>query len=579
MKKSIFLKIFGLYLLVIILLSSSILFFTFKSIKSHHLDYQKQSLINITSALELKILPLVEQKQFKELEILIKNLDKIISTRITVIDSRGVVLADSENDPKSMENHKYRAEILKALNGEIGQSIRTSPTNKEEMLYVAKPLREKGRIIAVLRVSVFLKQINQLLDSLKNRIFHIVIIILTVSFILSYFFSRSLSKPIKLLAGASRDVAGGNFASRVYLKNRGEFKVLADSFNYMSSEIQASFEKISRQKEELNSIIFSMQEGLVLLDKDDKIILFNRAFAGLAGAENPGDKFIWEIIRDPKLSALVKKVRMEKKNALDEIELDQKTLLLSATGIPGSRRADNELVLILHDITELKKLETIKKDFVENVSHELKTPLTAVKGFIETMEEEKELNKRYLDVIKRNIDRLISIVQDLSVLSNLENKGARTDFREVYIKEAVENAVKIFEKQINEKGLFLKLELDKNLPGITADPFKLEQLFINLLDNAVKYTEKGGVTISAEKSGSHIKIEVIDTGIGIPKEHLSRIFERFYVVDKSRSRKLGGTGLGLSIVKHIVLLHNGSITAENLPAGEHGTKFIINLPI
>ncbi|MFH1666071.1 MAG: histidine kinase dimerization/phospho-acceptor domain-containing protein [Elusimicrobiota bacterium] len=438
MKKSIFLKIFSLYLLIIILLSSSILFFTFKSIKSHYLNSQVQNLININNALELKILPLIENKQTKELEVLIKSLDKTISTRITVINAKGIVLADSENDPKLMENRKYRPEVLKALNGEIGQSVRISLTNKEEMLYVARPLREKGKIIGVLRVSLFLKQINILLDSLKNRIFHIVIIILVISFILSFIFSRSLAKPIRILAEASNKIAEGNFESRIYLKNNDEFKLLADSFNYMASEIKTSLGEISHQKEELNSIISSIQEGLVLLNRENKIILFNKAFVKLAGMQNLENKFIWEIIRDPKLNELIKKIRLERKNTIDEIELNEKSVLLST----ATMETNNEVVLILYDITEFKKLGQIKKDFVANVSHELKTPLTAIKGFVETMEEEERLNKRYLDVIKRNIDRLMNIVGDLSALSSLEDKSVQPDFQKVNLKEAIENASK-----------------------------------------------------------------------------------------------------------------------------------------
>ncbi|OGS22171.1 MAG: hypothetical protein A3J83_03705 [Elusimicrobia bacterium RIFOXYA2_FULL_40_6] len=574
-KKSIFLKIFSLYVLITLLLSSTILFFSFNSIKSHYVNMLTQNLVNLGAALGIQTAPLVKNKQFRELDSLIKKLDKDINTRITVIDLEGMVLADSENDPKSMENHKYRPEVLKALSGEIGQSFRLSSTKNEDMLYVALPLKENNKITGVLRVSLFLKQINTLLNGLKNSIFRIVLIILAVFMLIALFFSRTLSGPIKILTAAANRVAKGDFTAKAYLKNKDEFKQLADSFNYMTAEVKSSFENVSRQKEELDSIISSIHEGLALIGRDDKIILCNNAFKNIAGTggETIESKLYWEIFRDPKLSELIKSTRKDNKYQTGETELNNKPVLLSVTGL----ETNDEIVLLLRDITESKKLEAVKKDFVANVSHELKSPLTAIKGFVETMEEEDEINKHYMEVIKRNIDRLMSIVQDLSLLSNLESPVEKTEFQNVGLKELIVSVTKIFEKQISGKNLRLKLDFEKNLPSITADPFKLEQLFVNLLDNAIKYTDKGEITVSAAQFGAFIKIEVADTGIGVPREHLSRIFERFYVVDKSRSRKLGGTGLGLSIVKHIVLLHKGSITVDSLSG--KGTKFVINLPI
>ena len=233
----------------------------------------------------------------------------------------------------------------------------------------------------------------------------------------------------------------------------------------------------------------------------------------------------------------------------------------------------------LYDITKIKNLEKTKKDFVSNVSHELRTPLTAIKGFVETLEEttNDDENKHYLNIIKRHTDRVINIVEDLLLLSELEEESSSLELEDVNLKGLIENILKIFDQRLREKNLVLKFKADKNLPLIKADPFKLEQVFINLIDNAIKYTERGEVMISVSQNDKGLITEIQDTGICIPKEHLSRIFERFYVVDKSRSRKLGGTGLGLSIVKHIVLLHNGKIDVENIPGT--GTKFIVTLPV
>ena len=255
--------------------------------------------------------------------------------------------------------------------------------------------------------------------------------------------------------------------------------------------------------------------------------------------------------------------------------MNNKTFLCSATFL----QYKEEITIVFHDITEIKKLQKIKTDFVLNVSHELRTPLTSIKGFIETIETGTldDENKHYMGIIKRNTDRLINIINDLLSLSEMEEKGTKLQLETVNLKDIIEHALVVFEQQIQSKGFFVHLSIDPDLPTVQGDPFKLEQVFINLIDNAMKYTEKGGITIEMKSQDKKIVITLQDTGAGISPEHLSRIFERFYVVDKSRSKKLGGTGLGLSIVKHIILLHNGTIKAESTLG--HGTTFIITLPI
>ena len=256
------------------------------------------------------------------------------------------------------------------------------------------------------------------------------------------------------------------------------------------------------------------------------------------------------------------------------LELNNRIFLCSATSL----KSKEEIVLVFHDITEIKEIEKMKRDFVANVSHELRTPLTAIKGFVETLlDEEKDLNKKhYLKIIQRHTDRLINIVKDLLLLSQLEERRSKLEIEDVNLKRLLEDISKMFIEKIKQKKLKLKIEIQKDLPLVKADPFKLEQMFINLIDNAIKYTDKGEIKISIEQIDNLIKIVVADTGIGISEKHLSRIFERFYVVDKSRSRRYGGTGLGLSIVKHVVLLHNGKIEVKSKK--NKGTKFTIYLP-
>jgi two-component system phosphate regulon sensor histidine kinase PhoR len=575
MKRSIFFKIYGGYVLIVIILTAVILAYSFDTIRNHYIENQASHLEKFGEALKLDVLPLIEKGHFQDLDSLAKTMGKKTGTRITVVDTEGVVRADTEENPEKMENHRYRPEVFLALQGKTGRSIRFSTTVRQEMLYVGLPLEKEGKILGALRVSFFLKDINHLLSSLKIKIVRIAGIISVFLLLVAFFFSRSISKPIQELTRASRKVASGDFNIKIFLKNKDELRGLADSFNAMTLNLKTFFLNLEHQKEELNSIISSIQEGLLVIDKTGKILLSNESFKKISQNDSPQGKFTWEVVRSPKFNELLKKAKEEKRTRFEEILLNGKIYLGSAVYLGSQER----IILTLHDITEMKNLERIKKDFVVNVSHELRTPLTAIKGYGETLEGEvSEKGQEYLRIIKKNTDRLIDIVEDLLVLSALEDKKAPLEIEEVNLKNLAENVLKIFEPRAKLKGLTLELRIEEqSLSRIPADPFRLEQMLINVVDNAVKYTEKGKVSVVLTEKENGVVIEVKDTGIGIPEENLPHIFERFYVVDKSRARTLGGTGLGLSIVKHIVLLHKGTISVSSSP-GE-GTTFTITLPV
>ena len=572
MKKSVFFKTFSGYLLITFLLSVLILLFTFATIKDHYIQTLTNDLKNLATTLKLEVIPLLKENKFDKLDSLAKELGAEIGTRITIIAPDGMVLADSEKDPNAMENHSRRLEIIQALEGKTGKSLRFSRTIKEEMLYVAIPINEEDTILGVLRVSLFLSEINGLLNNLKIKILQIVLIIIAVSIFVAVIFSKSLSKPIGELVSASHRVASGDFDVMILSKRKDELGELADSFNYMVTRIKKLVTELSLEKEALNTIITSIHEGIVVLDKKGKILLSNDSFGKIVNNTAVKGKFYWELIRSLELGKLIENISAENSVASEEIEINERNFICSATFLSSAE----QIVLTLHDITEILQITKMKKDFVANVSHELRTPLTAIKGFVETLEQEKNVKtKHYLDIIKRHTDRLINIVQDLQLLSELEERE-KLERENVNLQKLVNNIFKMFKQRLTEKNLYFKLNMADNFPIIKADSFKLEQMFINLIDNALKYTEKGGITITVDRVNSSIKIEIEDTGIGIPGEHLSRIFERFYVVDKSRSRKMGGTGLGLSIVKHIVQAHKGEINIESKV--NKGSKFTIILP-
>jgi two-component system phosphate regulon sensor histidine kinase PhoR len=573
MRNSLFSKVFGGYLVIICILLLLIPLISFKLIRTYYVNTLTENLKNIAITTSPQVVAFLENRRFKELDSFLKNLTDKINARITVINKEGTVLADTEKDPATMENHKIRPEVVDALSGGVGKSMRFSVTLEEELLYVALPIEQNSKILWVVRMSIPLKKIDSLLRELQLRIIIGIALITLLSICIAFLLSRGLSKPVSALVRAAKNLAKGEFRTRVSLQAQGELKELEISFNEMAGRMEELFGNLSRRNEELDTIVSSIQEILLVLDKNGRIKLTNESFKKALDNEDVQDKFYWEVIRCPDFSELIKKVMEERKSHIQEIEFRDKNYLCSVTFLSSKE----EMVAVLYDITELKNLEQMKKDFVANMSHELRTPLTAIKGFVETLEEEEEIkNVQYLEIIKRHTDRLMNIVNDLLVLSELEQTGSTLVLENVNLASLAENILKVFEQGSKEKGIQLKLVAGKDLKIIKADPFKLEQMFINLLDNAIKYTERGEVSIALKQTDSQSIIEISDTGIGIPASHLPRIFERFYVVDKSRSKKLGGTGLGLSIVKHIVLLHGGNIDVESSQG--MGTKCTIVLP-
>jgi two-component system phosphate regulon sensor histidine kinase PhoR len=508
-----------------------------------------------------------------QLDGFIKKLGGKIHTRVTIIATDGNVLADSEENIQSMENHSHRLEVVEALQGKTGKSIRFSSTANRDMLYVAVPMEKDGKITGVIRTSLFLGDIDNLLTKLNYHVAGIGLGIVFIALLAAFLISNSVVRPIRHLTLAARKVASGDFSARVFLKTKDELRGLADSFNRMNEEMGRMFSELGQQKEELKSIIDSLQEGLLVLDKQGRVIRSNESFRKIIGNQAVEGKLYWEIMRNPRLAELLKNAGGKKGKFMEELTLGDRVFICSVAPLEGGEG----IVSIFYDITEIKKIEKVKKDFVSNVSHELRTPLTSIKGYAETLRNEVETvpGKKYLETIERNTDRLINIVNDLLLLSDLEEKAV-LELEDVDLGVFLENVIRIFDQRLKDKQLSLVIDVKENLPRIKADLFKLEQMMVNLLDNAVKYTDRGEITVSLDVHDKRVCIQVKDTGIGIPKDDIPRIFERFYVVDKSRSRRSGGTGLGLSIVKHIVLLHNGTINIES--ALGKGTSVTVTLP-
>jgi two-component system phosphate regulon sensor histidine kinase PhoR len=576
MRRTLFARMFLGYAAVIAIFSIIIVSLSSGTIKNHFMTSSATALKDSTVMLRVITAPYLKSGDYEGLEKAVVSMKSGAEVRFTIIQKDGTVLADSDRDPKAMDNHVNRPEVKVALEGREGTAVRYSNTISEDMQYLAVPVYSaKGDISAIIRASLPLKDIKLAEANFYHNIYKALFIALFAALITAYFFSRHLYNPIKELAEASKKVANREFDTRVTFRDRDDMRELAENFNFMTAQIKDLFDEVSEKQRQLDAIIESVTEGLMVTDEKGRIILINKSFRKISGTECGPGNYYWECFMPTKFNELVESGLKDKKYFVEQVDIKDRVYLCNVNFLEEKKQA----AFVLYDITEFKDLERIKKDFVANVSHELRTPLTAIKGFAETLEQDtKDPEERhYLEIIKKNTERLINIVADLLTLSQLEQMEKMVEADKVDLGALVANAVKISEQLIKTKGLTVETDMAKGLPLIRGDMFRLEQVFINLVDNAVKYTEKGSIKIAALQEGQNVRITITDTGIGIPPEQLPRIFERFYVVDKSRSRKLGGTGLGLSIVKHIVLLHSGRITAESEPG--KGTAFTVVLPV
>jgi two-component system phosphate regulon sensor histidine kinase PhoR len=574
MKRTLFFRVFLGYAGVVLLLSLAVILFAPPAMKRHHVQERALSLERMARLLEGQVMSFVTGASSGSLEEFVQDTGRRIGTRVTVIAADGVVLGDSERNPKDMENHLFRPEIQASLRGETRMSIRYSSTLRTEMMYLSIPLVSQGRVIGALRLSYFMTDFEALMESLRGDMLKIVGSVTLVAFVLAFFLTRSVTGPVREVIDASKRVASGDFEVTVSQRRSGEFRDFARGFNAMTGRLKDMFGEIRLQNEEIRSILASIQDGLCVLDGDGRIVLSNASFRRLAGLDEPDGRHIWEVVRSSSAAEVVRKARDAEADAFGEISVGDRVYACRVSRLVAADR----LVVTFHDVTEFRALEKTKRDFVVNVSHELKTPLTAIKGFLETMESGGEAdNRAALEIIRRNTDRLIAIVEDLLVLSQLETAGMKPDRVPVDVRGIAENILKLFERRAADKKLGLFLEAPEGLPRVPSDPVQLEGLLLNLVDNAVKYTEKGSVRVRLSAGEGRLLIEVADTGIGIDADHQPHVFERFYVADKSRSKKLGGTGLGLAIVKHIALAHGGTVSLKSR-VGE-GTTFTISLPL
>lgn len=507
-------------------------------------------------------------------------------TRITVIDSDGVVLGDSVADPSEMENHGTRPEIKVAYLDGTGSSVRYSDTLMRNMVYVALPEFDFAGRKIVLRTATPLRSLSDELRGAYVRIAVVGSVILVLVSFLGFVLIRRVNDALHIIRNAVREYAAGNLQFRSSVIRPPALKEVADTISDLAGDLRAQVAEVSRQRDELDTVFGGMEEAVIVLGTDLTIQEMNDSAYLLTDIERGAalDKNLLHVFRNSNLQEIAEKVRASEARVEGEIVLfRERELHLQVHGsiISGVTEDRTRIVLVLNDVSRLKELERIRKDFVANVSHELKTPITAVKGYVETLlegaYEEHETSQKFLNIVLRHVDRLTAIVEDLLVVSRLESaSGPGPEFEPCDIGELLGNVASLHGVRAQDGGVELIVECPPDVI-IEADSPLLEQAVANLLDNALKYTETGGrVDISAAVEDDAVTISVRDSGIGIPEEHLDRIFERFYRVDKGRSQELGGTGLGLSIVKHIAAAHGGRVEVESVEG--KGSGFTIILP-
>lgn len=587
-KRSFKLNLVLSYLFVILVSFGFIAFFLDKNLEKNSLHNIEASLITQANLIESQISPdSVRREGSSSLDDLAKALGAKTKCRITVINKKGVVLADSEKakaDIPAMENHINRPEVKKALVGDTGIDMRYSPTLKIDMLYVALPLKDNSGIIGVLRLSLPLESVQKTLSVIRKIIFFGLLFALVLAFLLGSIMARRVTMPINRMILVSRKYSEGDFSRRIIQIPKDEIGELADTLNRMAQDIEDKIREIKTQNQKLAAIFNSMIEGVIVVDNKACIISINHTIESIFGISNKDarGKVFLEAIRNNDIADVISSVLRGGSSRSAELALMypvNKIFDVNVTPIFDDDRVGGCLVVI-HDITEIRRLETVRRDFVANVSHELKTPLTAIKGFIETLLEgaldDKKNSRDFLMIVNDHAERLSSLVNDLLSLSHLESKEIVLEKEKINLREEAEKVILGFKAQLKRKHISVKDELPAGV-SVMADRNRIEQVFTNLIDNAIKFNkEKGAVRIYSEDIDSSVKIIIEDSGMGIPKKDIARIFERFYRVDKARSRELGGTGLGLSIVKHIAELHGGSVGVESSEG--FGSKFWFILP-
>lgn len=573
-------KLQATYLLVILIFLLIAGLYLHYSLKRFYIDRKAEDLARRASLI-IQNVELPEPGLHRDA--LARRLKEASGTRVTFVGPDGRVWADSDEESRVMENHLYRPEIQQALAGPRGRSIRLSETVGEEFLYVAVPARRDGELRGFVRLALPLTELNSALKSVRNRFLLAFLAASAIALVIGYAFSRSITRQIESITRFVRDLAKGRFGERLPVVSRDEVGGLASQLNSMADELERTIELINQEKVKVETILKSLKDAILVVDEGGEILSANPEASVLFGLTEAGlvGRSLTEVFRNPALDELFQEARGKRRSSKGPVslatprskELEMTVVPMEEEAAPGAPA--QRFVVAAHDLTQMRRLEKMRVDFIANVSHELRSPLTAIRGFIETLQDgaitDLPAAERFLEIASAQADRLTRLLDDLLTLSNIELGKVKLELKAVSLAEVVAECFSALEPKAANGSVSLETRGLEVAPPALADRDRLMQILINLVDNAIKFTPPGGsVTVSARpvpsgeaEEGPAVELLVADTGIGIPKEDLPRISERFYRVDKARSRELGGTGLGLAIVKHLVIAHGGSLALES----------------
>ena len=586
-KRKLIWRIFPFFLIIIIVSLSLEAWYFINHSRQFFLENSEKELTIRARLIQLKLAGVMAEEQDQDLDALCKQLGESIQTRVTIILPSGEVVGDSFARIKPMENHKNRPEIQAALQGEKGTSVRHSTTLDDTMMYIALPVTNwQGKIRAVVRTAFSISAIDKNIDDMRNKIFLFFVITVVAAAAASLYVSRRIIRPLEHIKQGAQAFARGNLSNRLALPDTEELSDLARAMNQMAQNLDDRIQDSLDRRKELEAVHCSMQEGVIAVGNDEQIITINNAAARIFNF--PPDQLkhrnILEVARNFALQNFIQKALSTHEPVEDDVFIQRDgdhIFNIHSSALWDAREKRMGTLIIFHDITRIRRLERMHKDFAANVSHELKTPLTTIKGFIETLQEMvAEKNKDaagFLRIIEKNVNRMTELINDLLALSRLERlEGTGIEFEENHLSTLIADAVNSCRAMADKKQMQIHVACPEDLTAM-VDPILMEQAIANLVENAVKYSpDKTQVDIRAKGTNQWVKIAVTDYGNGISREHLPKIFNRFYRVDKGRSRQEGGTGLGLAIVKHIVQYHNGRITVDSVKG--KGTTFHICIP-
>jgi two-component system phosphate regulon sensor histidine kinase PhoR len=580
-------NLFPSYLFVIVASIIAVVAVSTTSLRAFYIEQATLDLTSRAALIQVQIAPLLESRKESELQSLCEQLGRDSETRITVVLPSGDVLADSEEQPDTMDNHADRPEIQNAMNGGSGFSIRYSDTLKQQMMYVAKPISRSNPPDGVLRVALPITAIDDALWKILMRILLGSIIVALLAALASWIVSDRITRPLNEIRQAAEKFSRGEFEEQLATDHSQEIDALAESMSAMARQLDERVDTALRQKNEQEAVFSSMVESVLAVDVNGHLISINQTAAQLFSVdlETAIGRNVNELIRNTAFHSFLETTLKSNDPTEDEItfHLDEERVYQAhGTALRGPTNQNIGAVIVLDDITRLRRLERVRSDFVSNVSHELRTPVTSIKGFVETLLEnppnDMQDTKRFLEIISNNATQLHTLINDLLSLSRMEQGEIPADelLETTSLNEILGHVRNTCAHLLEQTGVRLNIQCPDGAQA-RVHPSLLQQAIFNLVENAIKFsTSNQEVLVDVEITEFCLNITVKDSGPGIGQEHLPRLFERFYRVDKARSREQGGTGLGLAIVKHIAELHGGNVSVESVLGT--GSTFHISIP-